>query len=283
MRPDARSCGVVPSTELVQFEATDGVPLSGLLYEPRRSAAAIIWLHGISGSVFDARRTNKLGAAFTSRRFAFFPFNNRGAHVIRRGRLGAAYEVLWDCVYDIDGAIRQLRRRGYRDFTLAGHSTGATKIAVYDHSKPRNSLRRYSLRGGADDTGMLHRERGARRLLAQARRKRNSDELVPGRIMSWRAFYDMANPDGDYNVFPFAKATRGRRPFRYIRAIRKPALYVYGEKDEYGFDAELLAENIAANGEIVVIRNADHGFHGNEEELATLIADWIWERGRLAG
>ena len=45
---------------------------------------------------------------------------------------GCAYERIRDCVLDIDGAVRELRRRGYRDITLIGHSTGANKIAVYD-------------------------------------------------------------------------------------------------------------------------------------------------------
>ena len=98
--------------------------------------------------------------------------------------------------------------------------------------------------------------------------------LVPGRLMSWRAFYDMANPNGDYNVFPFHAAIRGRRPFRFIRGIKKPALYVYGENDEFGFDAPLLSRQIGPNAELVVIRDADHGFSGHEHELARLIAEW---------
>ena len=268
----------MPSTELVQFEATDGVPLSGLLFAPRRAARVVIWLHGISGSVFDARRTNLLGEAFGDRRMAFFPFNNRGAHVVRRGTLGSAYELLRDCVKDIDGAVREARRRGFRDITLAGHSTGANKIAVYDHYKRRNMVQRYVLLGGADDTGLLYRELGARRfrsLLARAREMRKSEALMPDRLMSWRAFYDMANPDGDYNVFPFEAATRGRHPFRFVRGIRKPSLYIYGQNDEFGFDAPLLAENIGANAEIAIVARADHGFHGHELLLANLIADWV--------
>ena len=275
----ARSCGAVRFTELVRFEATDGLTLTGLLFEPRRSKTAAIWLHGVAGSVFDSRRTELLASVFVRRRIAFFPFNNRGAHVIRRRGLGAAYERIRDCVYDIDGAVRELWRRGYRDVTLLGHSTGANKIAVYNHYKPRNRIKRYVLIGGADDAGILYRELGARRFRALLKKRKRSNELMPDRLMSWSAFYDMANPNGDYNVFPFNEAVRGRRPFRYLRAIRKPSLYVYGQNDEYGFDAGLLAENIGANGEIVVVRGADHGFHGREEELAKLIVKWCQDRG----
>ncbi len=281
-----------PLCRLVRFDAADDYALSGLLYEPRRrTKRAIVWLHGTGGaSIFDSRRTNLLGAAFTSRGFAYFPFNNRGAHLMRRDG-GMAYERIRDCVYDIDGALRELRRRGYRDFTLAGHSTGANKIAVYDHRKPRNHVKRYVLLAGGDDTGLTYEALGARRFhaaLAHAREKKNSEELVPPALsplpMSWRSFYDMNNPDGDYNVFPFGEVIRrrriSRRPlFRYVRAIRKPSLYVYGENDEYCYDdvprcAAILAEHIGPNGEIAIMKDAGHGFSGREEELADLISSW---------
>lgn len=254
------------STELVRFDATDGRRLSGLLFTRRKAKSLVVWMHGLGGSIFDSDRTNLLADGFLDRGVAFFPFNNRGAH-----RLGAAYEVIRDCVKDIDGALRELRRRGFRDITLAGHSTGANKVAVYNHYRPRSPVKRYVMLAGGDDTGGLYREVGPRRF----RTNKRSNELMRDRLMTWRAFRDMANPNGDYNVFQFTEATRPRRPFRYIREIRKPSLYVYGENDEFGFDAKLLAQNIGANAEIVVLRDADHGFHGHQQELAELIADWI--------
>src|SRR5436190_6735836 len=100
MKRGARSSE--PPARLVRFEAMDGVTLSGLLYEAKNSTKAITWLHGTGGaSVFDSKRTNELARAFTSRGFTFFPFNNRGAHIVRslRGRLGGmAYEQIRDCV-----------------------------------------------------------------------------------------------------------------------------------------------------------------------------------------
>jgi pimeloyl-ACP methyl ester carboxylesterase len=293
-----RRPGAVPRVELVRFEAADGVVLAGVLFEPKqRSTRAAIFLHGTGGSsVFESARTNVLGAEFARAGVAYFPFNNRGAHVMRRigdGMAGCAYERIRDCVHDIDGAVRELRSRGYRDITLIGHSTGANKIAVYDHYKPRNSIKRYVLLGGGDDTGLLYADLGPRRFaaaLTKARamiKSRRGDELVPPSIhelpMSWRAFYDMANPDGDYNVFPFMEAMRGirlsRRPrFRYVRAIRKPALFVYGENDVYCMDGAsrtvaALADALGAkpNVELAIIADADHGFSGKERELAAVI------------
>jgi pimeloyl-ACP methyl ester carboxylesterase len=262
------------------------VRLAGVLYAPRRrTRRAIVWLHGTGGaSVFEAKRTNVLGAELTARGFAYFAFNNRGAHIVTRAG-GMAHERIRECVFDIDGALRELRYRGFDDVTLAGHSTGANKVAVYDHLKPRNRVKRYILLAGGDDTGLLYAQLGARRFEAALRkareriRARRGAELVPKTLspmmLSWRAFYDMANPRGDYNVFPFAGIGR----FRHIRGIRKPALYIYGECDEYlddlGAAMALLAKNLGPKGEIVVLGDADHGFSDRERELAELMAEWV--------
>ncbi|HJW96520.1 MAG TPA: alpha/beta hydrolase [Thermoanaerobaculia bacterium] len=284
-----------PLCRLVRFDATDDYALSGLLYEPRRrTQRALVWLHGTGGaSIFDSRRTNILGDELTRRGFAYFPFNNRGAHLMRRNG-GMAYERIRDSVHDIDGALRELRRRGYRDFTLVGHSTGANKVAVYDHRKPRNTVRRYVLLAGGDDTGLTYEQLGDRRFraaLEKARAHRNDLSLVPPSLsslpMSWRSWYDMNNPDGDYNVFPFGEVIRGRRLsrrplFRHLRAIRKKTLVVYGENDEYCYGdvsrcVSILADALGPkpNFELAIMRDADHGFGRQEGELAALIGDWI--------
>jgi len=288
-----------PACRLVRFEATDDVALAGLLYEPPRATKrAVIWLHGLAGSVFESRRTNLIAQSFIDRGIAFFPFNNRGSGLARRagrGLGGASFERIRDCVPDIDGAVRELWRRGYRDLTLAGHSTGANKIAVYDHYKPRNRVKRYVLIAGGDDTGLLYDQLGKRRFEAMLIKSRSmikarcGDELAPcnagSTMMSWRSLYDMANPNGDYNVFPFMEAMRSvklsRRPlFRHIRAIRKPSLYIYGDRDEYCFGdvlrcVAILSEHVNERAELIVMRDADHGFSGREGELGTMIDEWI--------
>lgn len=287
-----------PACRLVRFEATDEVALAGMLYEPARATKrAIIWLHGLGASVFESRRTNLLAQTFIDRGIAFFPFNNRGSGIVRRagaGLGGASFERIRDCVADIDGAFRELWRRGYRDLTLAGHSTGANKIAAYDHYKPRNRVKRYVLLAGGDDTGLLYEQLGKRRfesMLLKSRamvKARRGEELAPPNVspmmMSWRSLYDMANPNGDYNVFPFMEAMRGvklsRRPFRFIRAIRKPSLYIYGDRDDFCFGdvprcVAILSEQVNDHAELIVMRDADHGFGGREGELGTLIVEWI--------
>ena len=292
---------VEPACRLVRFPATEDVDLAGLLFEPaRRSARAVIFLHGMGGS-FESKRTNLFAAQFTDAGVAYFAFNNRGSYLMRRAGprvAGTAFERIRDCVDDIDGAVRELRRRGYRDVTLIGHSTGANKIAVYDHYKSRNLVKRYILLGAGDDTGLVYDHLGARRFrptLEKARRMirdGRGEELVPEALLpmpplSWLALYDMANPDGDYNVFPFLELVRGvrlsRKPrFRYLREIRKPALALWGANDEFCFGdvagcVAVTAEAIGPkpNIELAILADADHGFAGKEEEVAKVMIDWM--------
>lgn len=301
---------VEPLCRVIRFEASDGVELSGLLFEPKRKSKRVaIFLHGTGGaSVFESKRTNLLAQQFVDAGVAWFAFNNRGANLIKRLRRrkgvkskgiegGSAHELIRDCVHDIDGAIRELRARGYRDFTLVGHSTGANKIAVYDARKPRNPVKRYVLLAGGDDTGLLYQQLGPRRFasaLAKAKEKiraRHGEELVPRSVspmpLSWRSFHDMANPDGDYNVFPFGEIMTNvrisRRPrFRHVRGIRKPALMLYGDADEYCYGdvarcVAILADALgpSPNIELAILADADHGFSGKEDELAEVILGWM--------
>ena len=306
MGRSARRDPAEPPCRFVEFDATDGVRLYGLLFEPRRqSKRVVIFLHGTGGaSIFDSRRTNPLAEEFTSNGIAFFPFNNRGAGVMKRLHKrgtkkksvlgGMTYERIADCVPDIDGAIRDLRARGYRDFTLMGHSTGANKIAVYDHYKRINRVDRYVFLAGGDDVGLMYKQLGGLRFrwtLRRARARRNEQELVPSSLseapMSWRSFYDLINPDGDYNIFPFLEVMRRKKmskrtPFRYLRAVRKPSLVIYGEKDEYFIDKarrymSVLADVVGQNPyfELVLVKDADHGFTGREDDLGNLIGSWL--------
>ena len=304
----ARIVPAEPLARLVRFEATDKAILSGLLYEPRRRTRRVaIFLHGTGGaSVYDSSRTNRLANELIGRGVAWFPFNNRGAHLMRRVRVhapkkrsiggGMAWELIRESIHDIDGAARMLRARGYRELYLIGHSTGANKIALYDFYRKRNPYRKYILLAGGDDVGLTMQQMGVRRFraaLKRGRALRRSEDLVPKSIsklpMSWRSLYDMINPEGDYNVFPFLEVMTGRRlsrkpRFRHVRGIRKPTLAIYGERDEYCFGdvprcVEILADAVGPkpNFEFVIMKDADHGFGGHEEELGALMADWLLE------
>ena len=67
--------------------------------------------------------------------------------------------------------------------------------------------------------------------------------------------------------------------FSFLRACRKPILFIHGEHDEFGNVDKLraLVAEVAKNADaqLVVIANAGHFFEGGLDELKQSIGDWI--------
>ncbi len=292
------------SAEFVQFETEDGLLLPGLFFEAKKSKKVVITLHGNGSSSVFYNHGYDLAQELNRKGISLLMFNNRGAHIIKRFTVragdeeirisqGTAYERIADCMKDIDAAVAFLKGRSYATFHLAGHSTGANKICVYDHYKPDNIFRSYVMTAGGDDTGIYFDTVGeemCRNILATAREKasRGEDEeivreILPD-IMSYRAFLDIVDPDGDYNCFPFSEVLKQKKLstkplFRYFGGIRKPSLVVYGENDEFAWgDARKCVDILKGHRPeftYMIIPGADHGFHGKREVLAERIADFI--------
>jgi pimeloyl-ACP methyl ester carboxylesterase len=292
---------------LVQIKTDDGLTLPGTLFEVKGSKKIAIHLHGNgSSSVFYTRnQRSEQVDALSQKGISFLLFNNRGAGYIRkldvekndeveRKRFGMAYELIKDCKKDIDAAIKFLEKLGYREFYLIGESTGANKICVYHYYKPKNKVSKYVMIGGGDDAGIYYDLLGKEnffKLLKEAKEKIKKGhgeeiicEILPDNIFSYQGFYDIANPDGDYNSFPFLEATENlklsKKPlFRHFKSINKPTLVIYGEKDEYAWEnapekvEQLRKEKPEFDYE--VIKDGDHALSGHQKETANLIAKWL--------
>ncbi len=296
---------------LVEFESTDHITLPALLYEPlNKTNKVAIFLHGNgNSSVFYAvKQMNVLADHLTQKDISLFSFNNRGAHYfhklkrIKNGieedlKLGTAYELIKDCLYDIDGTVNYLSKLGYKTFYLIGESTGANKIVVYHYYKPKNKIEKYVLLSGGDDTGLYYQSMGKKKFYLALKKcqveikKGNGIKLVPKYLVdylfSYQSLYDTINPDGDYNIFPFNEVFHNlklsKKPlFREYKTINKPTLVVYGENDEYCYGdvpkcVKVLKKD-CPNAKLFtfkIVKNADHGFNGKEEELAKIVSQWL--------
>lgn len=298
------------SPEFVEFETSDGLGLPGLLYHPKDSKSVVIYLHGNgSSSVFYDEKEKRITAEVLARKkISLFAFNNRGAHIIKkinvknkdggvdRLKFGMAYEEIKYCIIDIDSAIDFLGKQGFEEFYLMGLSTGANKICVYNHYKPKNRITKYIILGGGDDVGIYYDILGKikfSKLILEAKDRINKGEgekiitdpkLFPESIFSYKAFYDLANPDGDYNCFPFLEFIKdlklSKKPlFRYFKKLKKPSVVIYGEKDEYAWgDMERIInilKRYRPDLDYRIIEGADHGLTGYKKELAELIINWL--------
>lgn len=290
--------------DFVQFQTSDGLTLPGLLYQATGAKKVAIFLHG-NGTTCVFYKTNTVVYEALARvGYSSLVFNNRGAHALHSHKImhgeeveripgGMANEVIADCVQDIDGAIAFLKSQGYTEFVLIGSSTGANKICVYDHYKPTNEVSTYVLTAGADDVGVYHQILGAERFeqtLAAAKqlvKDGKGDTLLKdlvdfGEIFSARAFSDIADPDGDYNCFPFIdydqklSLSKTLPLFDYFSHIKKPSIVIYGGEDEYcgeggGVKAVQVLKKLQPAFAYQIIEGSDHGFTGREVDLASAI------------
>jgi pimeloyl-ACP methyl ester carboxylesterase len=295
--------------ELVHFLTTDSLRLPGLLFNKNNSNKVALYLHGNgTASIFYSPLMNILADELAKHNTTFFPFNNRGAHLIKslkrikndtteRVTYGTAYELINECVFDIDGAIEFLKTKGFDTFYLIGESTGANKIVVYHYLKKKSPFTKYVLLAGGDDTGIYYREQGETRFklfLSKAQQKikaGSGTDLVPPSMSpmpySFQSLYDVMNPDGLYNIFPFTEYANNlhlssKKLFSEFQRIDKQTLVIYGEMDEYCFgsvkeNCEILKKH-TSNKDIFtfeVIPGADHGFTDKETELSKIVASWM--------
>ena len=292
---------------LIEFSTQDGLRLPGMLYEEKNNKKSAIYLHGngTSSVFYHQEEKSELAIELLKKDISLLYFNNRGANMMKsfhieknnideRKMYGTAYEIIKECVFDIDAAIEFLKTQGYTEFYLIGSSTGANKICVYNHYKPINEISKYILADAGDDTGIMYDQIGEARfwkLLKEAKekiKKNKGEELIkdlfPDEIFSYQAFYDVANPDGDYNCFPYYEIINKvklstKKLFRYYKDINKPSLVVFGEFDEYAWgDVSRVVKILKqekSEFEYQIISNTTHGMPGKQKDLGKLITEWI--------
>jgi len=302
--------------EFVSFLSSDRLKLPGLLYLPDKpTKKAAVWLHGMgdNGVFYKPELMNALGRALTDQGIALLTFNNRGAHESKNLRVvddtlpeedqhyqgGTHYELIADCVKDIDGSVVFLKARKFEELYLMGLSTGANKICAYHVRTKHNSFKKYVLAGPGDDVGLRFQELGAKRFWQALKYAAKMVDKDPLYLMpkytgmypfSVQAAWDILNPDGDYNTFPyyeFLNERLGDKPlFKEYRQIDKPLLVLVSGADEFadaagGADGMLniLMEQTGnkqlKQTDFMSVPDADHSFHDHEAEFAKKVSDWL--------
>ena len=244
------------------------------------------------------QRTLALAKVLNENDIAFAIFDHRGQGTInflrkkkRKSLLGGtAYERFGHCIYDIDAAIRFLRKKGYKRIFLLGHSTGANKIAYYYWKTKGRSVTGFVLLGPLSDIAAMQRKEelgkkykaAVKRAEAMAK-KGKGKSLLPHSLVGnafWSAgrFLSITKEGGKEDTFPYYNP---RRKFYWTKNVRVPVLVLIGGRDQ--FTDRPVAEIMEAFKKQVparlftgkIVKGANHEFSGKEKELAQTIAGWI--------
>ena len=244
--------------------------------QPQRDTL-LITVHGMHSDFYSSRLKKEIFRLAESGPADVLIFNNRGS--------GSDVETerFTDCRVDIGAALAWGRRRGYRRFFLAGHSTGCQKNLYYlDRAGPQD-VRGLILLAPCDDFAICRRDLGRqydariRQALSLLASGRGGERMPPdARRFTAQRFLSIADRSRtEAALFDYDG------PMRAWRRLCVPVLVVFGTREEYAClpvrDMIHRLEDRAKNPdfEAILLRGADHGFHGYEAAVAEEIARWM--------
>lgn len=269
----------------------DGLRLPMIHFESNKKDICVICIHGMCGTIIDNYFATVWGKLLAKNDIGFIYEHNRGHSiendiVMKDGsfkRCGCMYEILEDCIYDIDLAIQTAKEKGYKRIILLGHSLGCNKVIYYYYKKHPNILG--IILASAPDMIESHLliEPDYEELLKEA--KENIDKNQPTKLlhkmiedymyMSSQTYYNWFHKNSNLNNLPIISNPKN---WEQLETIDVPILTFSGSKDEdYYLHLDLLKEKATncKNFEYQIIENTGHTYQEKELETGTLILNWI--------
>ena len=291
--------------ELINFMATDGVNLEGILYKASSniSEKIILSVHGMTSNCFK-KRDIEIAKKANEKGIDYFAFNNRGSEIVKyieketegqpaKELAGTAYEDVLEGYEDIVGAIIKLKELGYKNIYLQGHSLGCTKI-VYTYNELINN----------DETEILENIKGVillslvdipmalkvylrdnfKQYLDYAEKLEHENkicEMMPRESfihpISVKSFLRYARDNKDIDFANYGKDNELEK----LNNIQVPLFMRWGNDNEMivqqADELSTMVNNIITNENknIYYIDGANHSYTGKEKELAEQIVEFV--------
>lgn len=272
----------------------DNFVLQGFLMQPEGKKVAIIFIHGFSSNFFKNIDIIRELVAFG---YTTFSLNTRGHDVlsvvpkIGKGNvvIGSAKENFEDCIFDIDGSVKLLRKSGIKKIFLMGISSGADKVAFYLSKSTDVEIKGGILVSPGSNIAIIKKELGGdfeklmKESLERVRMGRGDELLCHSKMkipVSYKRFVSLYSEESNENAFPFH---REETDFPILSKIKKPIFVALGEKDPFHKDPRILLKMLKSKlgnrkNEFKSFK-AGHSFIGSEDLLAWEITRWI---GRIS-
>ena len=288
--------------EKIDFIATDGIELSGILYRGKEiSKKIILAVHGMTSNCFK-KRDDVIAKKANEEGIDYFCFNNRGSEIIKyiskkiegkkeKNLAGTAYEDVLEGYEDIIGAILKLKELGYSDIYLQGHSLGSTKVVyTYNELKEEEADILSCIKGvillSLIDIPMavkfyLGKNYETFLKLAEEREQKGINDLMPKNAfihpISVKTFLRYVRDNKDIDFARYGNDNQLEK----LNNIEIPLFMRWGNDNEMiaqkAEELVTILNNIITNPskDIDYIDGANHGYDGKEEILAEEIIKFI--------
>lgn len=290
--------------EIIDFLATDGVKLNGILYNCKeKSNEVILAVHGMTSNCFK-ERDKVISENLNENGIDYFCFNNRGSELARyikkdiNGKeekiiAGTSYEDVLEGYEDILGAIIKLKELGYENIYLQGHSLGCTKI-VYTYNElvdeeeydVLSNIKGVILLSLIDIPKAIKAYLGDKfseyvSLAEEKEQEYKSYELMPKDAfinpISAKTFLRYVRDNKDIDFAGYGKDNELEK----LNNIKVPLMMRWGNQNEMILQSADELVNIVTNiienknKDIDYIDGANHQYNGKEKELAEQIIEFI--------
>lgn len=284
---------------LAEIETKDRLIHQGLFYRPKKSGRkAILFVHGLSSTFYAGKIMLEAFAVFCEKEgVGFAVFNNRGHDLISSTKKvdstnqkgythtygGAGYEVFEECVFDIESGVEFLKKQGFSQIILVGHSTGCNKICYTLGTLKLQNVSGVVLLSPLSDR-LDPQAKIPWYLFSLARlfvRFGWGDKLITGVSYfpgTTKRFLSLFSPHSNEDTFDYGDT---QPKMMLYSKIREPLLVVFGGNDELMDRPVKEIQKIfntfqhSKKYKSLVILNALHSFNGKEEVLVHAIDHWI--------
>jgi hypothetical protein len=283
------------TVQLVETWTEDGIRLHGALTEsagdgPDDTAVdALVLLSGVGSNFYGSSLMATLADAACHVGIAALRVNTRGhdmistAHTRDGGRLiGAAYEIVDDCRFDVTAWVGLLVERGYQRIGLLGHSLGALKVLYSQAKQPHQAVSRViavsppRLSHDAFQLGpQSHEFRSSFRRATELSENGQSDELFKATfpfplVMSAATYLDKYGPESRYDLTKFAAD------------VAVPTCLMFGEVELQsggiafaGIDERVRELDWKSPPVVRTIAGANHFYAGTAAELCSAVVEFL--------
>ncbi len=282
--------------QLVRVQTSDSVYLHGLVRpaaSPRLlSIDAAIYLHGLGGNFYSSRLDQVVTTRVQNLGVVVAQINTRGHDSVnqttRNGQtvnLGAAYEIVDDCRWDIEAWCDYLFKQGHQKIILMGHSLGAIKSIYAQALQPHAAVAgivavsasrlcyQKFLQMPTRDRFLYWINRASEQIAAACGEDLMEVDFPFPTLISASAYRDKYGPEDRYNWL------------KYARQITVPTLLTFGSREltEHSAFVDIIKdlEGLKLSDdtfEIQQVLGANHFYATKQRALADVIANWLLRR-----